>query len=46
MLLKDLVAAIEAARPLAQWTLQGNTYAGLVWLDTVQSKPTPEELGL
>lgn len=41
-----LIAAIQTARPGAQWSLTGNDYSGLVWLDLEQSKPTEKELGL
>jgi hypothetical protein len=31
-------------RPGAQWTLMGEEYAGLVWHDLVQAKPTEQEV--
>lgn len=36
--------ALFSLRPKAQWTLNGDNYAGLDWLDTVQSKPTESEI--
>lgn len=36
--------AIISLRAGAQWELNGNTYADLVWLDERQSKPTEEEV--
>ena len=36
--------ALISLRPGAEWTLNGDTYEGLVWLDTVQKKPTVEEI--
>lgn len=37
-------SAIHTLRPNASWTLRGDTYAGLEWQDTQQSKPTEEEV--
>lgn len=36
--------ALLSLRPGAEWTLNGDTYDGLVWLDTVQTKPTLVEI--
>lgn len=36
--------AIKSLRPNAQWSLVGNDYFGLDWLDQVQSKPTEQEV--
>jgi hypothetical protein len=38
-----LVRAIESLRPGEKWSLNGDTYADLVWLD-VTTKPTAPEL--
>ena len=47
MLIHDqLVALLHEIRPNAQWSLDGDTYEGLIWLDLVQSKPTEEELNI
>lgn len=39
-----LESAIQYLRPGAAWTLYGNTYAGLQWQDSQQTKPTEEEV--
>jgi len=39
-----IVSALEALKPKAQWTLAGDSYANLEWLDEIQTKPTQEEL--
>jgi hypothetical protein len=36
--------AIQSLRPGAQWSLNGDDYSGLEWLDTEQTKPTEKEL--
>jgi len=36
--------AINSLRPKAEWVLRGDTYSGLEWLDTKQTKPTEEEV--
>jgi hypothetical protein len=35
--------ALMSLTPGAQWTLSGDDYAGLEWLDTEQTQPTEEE---
>ena len=39
-----IVSALEALKPKAQWTLAGDSYANLEWLDENQTKPTEDEL--
>lgn len=39
----DYAAAIAYLRPVEQWTLDGNEYAGLTWLSDT-TKPTDAEL--
>jgi len=39
----DYAAVLAAIRPNAQWTLDGDDYAGLTWLDDT-SKPTKKTL--
>ena len=39
-----IVSALEALKPKAQWTLGGDSYAGLQWLDQIQTKPTEQEV--
>jgi hypothetical protein len=36
--------ALLTLRPGAEWVLHGDTYAGLEWLDAVQTKPTEQEI--
>jgi len=39
-----IVKALQKIRPGAEWVLNGNDYDDLNWLDTVQSKPTREQV--
>jgi len=41
---KTIVDALRSLRPGAQWVLNGETYEGLVWHDTEQSKPSQAEV--
>jgi hypothetical protein len=36
--------ALMSLRPGAAWALNGNTLGGLIWRDTVQSRPTDAEI--
>jgi hypothetical protein len=36
--------ALVKIRPGAQWSLNGDEYSGLDWLDTIQTKPTEQEV--
>ena len=36
--------ALTELRPNAEWTLRGETYAGLEWNDSKQTKPTESEV--
>ena len=40
----DIPAALQALKPGAQWTLRGDDYSGLEWLDSSQTKPTETEV--
>ena len=40
----DITHAIQALKPGAQWTLNGEDYTGLTWLDTKQTQPTETEV--
>ena len=40
----SIVSALEALKPKAQWTLAGDSYDNLEWLDKIQTKPTEEEV--
>ena len=35
--------ALQSLKPGAQWSLSGDDYAGLDWLDEEQTQPTEEE---
>jgi phosphoglycolate phosphatase-like HAD superfamily hydrolase len=39
----DLTHAILSLRPGSRWSLNGESYSGLNWMDEEQSKPTEEE---
>lgn len=39
-----LVKALLSLRPGAEWTLDGDTYEGLNWLDQTQTKPSLEDI--
>lgn len=39
-----IIDSIQSLCPGAQWTLTGNEYAGLEWLDTKQAQPTEAEV--
>lgn len=41
-----IIDAIQSIAPSAAWTLIGDDYSGLDWLDTVVEKPTEEALTL
>ena len=40
----DITDAILELKPGAAWTLNGDNYVGLTWLDPKQNKPTEEEI--
>jgi len=39
-----IAEAIATLKPKATWTLNGNDYSGLTWLDKTQTKPSEDEL--
>lgn len=39
-----LATALSSLYPTAQWSITGNAYSGLVWLETGITKPTEAEL--
>lgn len=41
ILLSDVISFL---RPGAEWTLSGDSYEGLTWLDTIQAQPTEDEV--
>jgi len=40
----NIVQALHALKPGANWILRGNDYSGLEWLDSSQTKPTETEV--
>ena len=40
----DITSALLALKPGAEWTLRGEDYSGLEWLDSSQTKPTETEV--
>ena len=40
----DITTALTSLKPGAEWTLRGNEYSGLEWLDSKQTKPTETEI--
>ena len=40
----DITSALLALKPGAQWTLSGEDYSGLEWLDSGQTQPTETEV--
>ena len=40
----DITHALPLLRPRAQWTLRGDDYSGLEWLDSKQTQPTETEV--
>ena len=40
----DITHALQALKPGAEWTLRGNEYSGLEWLDSKQTQPTETEV--
>ena len=41
---KKIANALIALRPNAEWTLLGDDYAAIQWLDTKQTQPTLAEV--
>ena len=40
----DIPTALQKLKPGAEWTLIGDDYSGLEWLDSKQTKPTETEV--
>ena len=40
----DIPTALQELKPGAEWTLIGEDYSGLEWLDSKQTKPTETEI--
>ena len=41
-----IIDALIVLKPKAEWSLDGEDYSGLTWLDKNQTKPTEQELSL
>ena len=39
-----IIDALITLRPKAEWSLDGDDYSGLTWLDKNQTKPTEDEI--
>jgi hypothetical protein len=39
-----ITAALQSLYPTAKWSVDGNTYADIIWVDEEQSKPTKAEI--
>lgn len=44
MTYNDIVQALKTLRPSAEWTLNGDSLEGLIWLDTIQTQPTSDDI--
>ena len=40
----DIRSAINALKPSAECSIRGNSYEGIEWLDSSQTKPTEDEV--
>ena len=40
----DIPGALQSLKPGAEWTLRGEDYSGLEWVDKKQTKPTETEV--
>ena len=40
----DIASALQALKPGATWSLNGDDYSGLTWLDSKQTQPTETEI--
>ena len=40
----DIPGALQSLKPGAEWTLRGEDYSGLEWVDKKQTKPTETEI--
>jgi hypothetical protein len=41
---QQLAAALQVLRPGAEWSLSGDTYDALAWLDKTQQKPAADDV--
>jgi hypothetical protein len=42
--MRDITKALSSLRPGAKWSMTGNVYENIQWLDTTQTKPTKIEI--
>jgi len=42
----DIIKALQSLRPGAEWSVNGEIYEGIIWLDETQTKPTKEQVEL
>lgn len=40
-----IIQSLEQLRPGAQWSLHGDQYSGIEWIDKTQTMPTEKEIG-
>ena len=40
----DIASALQSLRPGATWSVVGDDYSGIAWLDTVQTLPTESQI--
>jgi len=40
----DITHALEALKPGAQWSINGQNYSGINWIDSSQTQPTEEQV--
>lgn len=40
----DITRALSTLRPGAEWNLSGDALSGIIWLDTVQTRPTDDDI--
>jgi hypothetical protein len=41
---KDIIRAINVLAPEAQWTLSGDNFADLIWLDKTKTMPSLQDI--
>jgi hypothetical protein len=39
-----IAKAVQSLRPNAEFTLEGNSFQGLTWIDKIQTQPTEAEI--
>lgn len=41
---EQIAKALKSLRPNSEWSLSGEVYSGLIWIDTETSKPTEQQI--